>query len=69
MTPRRLTLALVGVGLVLLLHPHAAQAWTPGTHIYLGQTMLGDSHFARDFGVAASRGDALALRILDLTGR
>ncbi|HJP57461.1 MAG TPA: zinc dependent phospholipase C family protein [Gemmatimonadales bacterium] len=40
MTPRRLTLALVGVGLVLLLHPHAAQAWTPGTHIYLGQTML-----------------------------
>jgi len=40
MTGRRLALAFIGVGLVALALPHAAYAWTPGTHIYLGQTML-----------------------------
>jgi hypothetical protein len=28
------------VGLWSLLHPGAAHAWTPGTHIYLGETIL-----------------------------
>lgn len=44
MTVRRLALALLGVGLVTLAWPHAAYAWTPGTHIYLGQTMLANLH-------------------------
>jgi hypothetical protein len=44
MTARRLALALLGVGLVTLAWPHAAYAWTPGTHIYLGQTMLANLH-------------------------
>jgi Zinc dependent phospholipase C len=37
----RLALAFVGVGLVLLALPSAAHAWTPGTHIYLGESVLG----------------------------
>ena len=36
----RLALAFVGVGLVLLLAPESAHAWTPGTHIYLGESIL-----------------------------
>jgi hypothetical protein len=40
MTLARLALALAGVGLVLLILPHAAHAWTPGTHIYLGESVL-----------------------------
>ncbi|HET7427458.1 MAG TPA: zinc dependent phospholipase C family protein [Gemmatimonadales bacterium] len=36
----RLTLAFAAVGLVLLALPDAAHAWTPGTHIYLGETVL-----------------------------
>jgi hypothetical protein len=36
----KVALALVGVGLVLLVLPDAAHAWTPGTHIYLGETVL-----------------------------
>jgi hypothetical protein len=40
MTVVRLALAFAGVGLVLLILPHAAHAWTPGTHIYLGETVL-----------------------------
>jgi hypothetical protein len=39
-TPRRLALALVLVGLALLLLPQPLHAWTPGTHIYLGETVL-----------------------------
>jgi len=38
----RLALAFAGVGLVLLALPHAAHAWTPGTHIYLGESVLGN---------------------------
>jgi Zinc dependent phospholipase C len=38
----RLALAFAGVGLVLLALPHAAFAWTPGTHIYLGESVLGN---------------------------
>jgi Zinc dependent phospholipase C len=38
----RLALALAGVGLVLLAVPHSAYAWTPGTHIYLGESILGN---------------------------
>jgi glucokinase len=34
-----------------------------------GPTLLGESPSARDVGEAAGRGDALALRILDITGR
>ncbi|HEX3276476.1 MAG TPA: zinc dependent phospholipase C family protein [Gemmatimonadales bacterium] len=41
MRPARLALALVGVGLVLLALPDSAHAWTPGTHIYLGESVLG----------------------------
>jgi hypothetical protein len=40
MTFARLALAFAGVGLVLLVLPEAAHAWTPGTHIYLGETVL-----------------------------
>jgi hypothetical protein len=36
----RLALALLGVGLVCLLLPEQAHAWTPGTHIYLGESVL-----------------------------
>ncbi len=36
----RVALALVGVALVWLAFPDAAHAWTPGTHIYLGETVL-----------------------------
>src|SRR4026207_2406193 len=40
MRPSRLALALLSVGLVMLLVPTAAHAWTPGTHIYLGESVL-----------------------------
>ena len=40
MTFTRLALAVVGVGIVLLLIPEQAFAWTPGTHIYLGESVL-----------------------------
>jgi hypothetical protein len=36
----RLALALLCVGLVLLVVPHQAYAWTPGTHIYLAESVL-----------------------------
>ncbi|MBA2628338.1 MAG: zinc dependent phospholipase C family protein [Gemmatimonadales bacterium] len=40
MNAGRLALALAGVGLVLCCLPHHAYAWTPGTHIYLGESIL-----------------------------
>ena len=40
MTLPRLALAFAGVGLVLLARPEFAHAWTPGTHIYLGESVL-----------------------------
>jgi zinc dependent phospholipase C len=40
MTLPRLALAVLGVGLVFLVVPHQAHAWTPGTHIYLGESVL-----------------------------
>jgi len=40
MRTARLALAFAGVGLVLLALPDALYAWTPGTHIYLGETVL-----------------------------
>jgi Zinc dependent phospholipase C len=40
MTLPRLALAFAGVGLMLLLLPSEAHAWTPGTHIYLGESVL-----------------------------
>ena len=36
----RLALAVVGVGIVLLMLPEQVHAWTPGTHIYLGESVL-----------------------------
>src|SRR6476620_10374622 len=42
MTFQRLSLARAGVGLFWLLIPPAAHAWTPGTHIYLGESVLGN---------------------------
>jgi hypothetical protein len=39
-TGRRLALALLGVIAVGLIHPLPAHAWTPGTHIYLGESVL-----------------------------
>jgi Zinc dependent phospholipase C len=39
-TPARLTGAVAIVGLLYLLAPEAAHAWTPGTHIYLGESVL-----------------------------
>jgi Zinc dependent phospholipase C len=40
MSLARFALAFAGVGLVMLLLPHPAHAWTPGTHIYLGESVL-----------------------------
>ncbi|HEX6434984.1 MAG TPA: zinc dependent phospholipase C family protein [Gemmatimonadales bacterium] len=40
MTLPRFSLALASVGLLLLLLPTEAHAWTPGTHIYLGESIL-----------------------------
>ncbi len=40
MTFPRLALALLGVGVVVLVLPEQAHAWTPGTHIYLGESVL-----------------------------
>ncbi len=40
MTLARLALAFVGVGFILLALPDSAHAWTPGTHIYLGESVL-----------------------------
>ncbi len=45
MTLVRLTLALAGVGLCFLIAPHAAHAWTPGTHIYLGESVLANLQY------------------------
>ncbi len=40
MTLRRLGVALVVAAVWALVHPAAAHAWTPGTHIFLGETIL-----------------------------
>jgi hypothetical protein len=40
MTPARLLGAVVIVGLFFLIVPGTAHAWTPGTHIYLGESVL-----------------------------
>ena len=37
-------LALRGVGLVAVCFPESAHAWTPGTHIYLGESVLANLH-------------------------
>ena len=44
MTGSRLAAALILVGLWILIHPALAHAWTPGTHIYLGETILANLH-------------------------
>ena len=44
MTAARLALASAGVGLVLMLLPAEVHAWTPGTHIFLGQSVLANLH-------------------------
>ena len=40
MTPARLAGAVIVVGLFFLIAPESAHAWTPGTHIYLGESVL-----------------------------
>ncbi len=40
MTAARLAGALIVVGLFVLIAPESAHAWTPGTHIYLGESVL-----------------------------
>lgn len=40
MTPLRVLAALAAVACWALLHPSDALAWTPGTHIFLGETIL-----------------------------
>jgi len=45
MTLGRLALAVLGVGLVLLMAPACAHAWTPGTHIYLAESVLGNLQY------------------------
>jgi hypothetical protein len=45
MTFGRLALAITGVGLVLLAVPACAHAWTPGTHIYLAESVLGNLQY------------------------
>jgi len=39
-TFRRLLGSLVIVGIALLVLPEPAWAWTPGTHVYLGESLL-----------------------------
>jgi hypothetical protein len=41
----RLALALCGVGLIFLVLPEPAHAWTPGTHIYLAESVLANLQF------------------------
>src|ERR1044071_360867 len=41
---RRLAVALVLAGLWALAHPAAAYAWSPGTHVFLGETILANLH-------------------------
>jgi len=36
----KITLAMVAVGVLVLIFPTDAHAWTPGTHIFLGETVL-----------------------------
>lgn len=40
MSAGRVALAVVVVGVVLLVFPEAAHAWSPGTHIFLGESIL-----------------------------
>jgi hypothetical protein len=40
MRPARLAGAVIVVGLFFLIAPESAHAWTPGTHIYLGESVL-----------------------------
>ena len=44
MTLRRLLGAVALVGLAFLVLPDPALAWTPGTHVYLGETILANLH-------------------------
>ena len=44
MTFRRAALVLVIAGLALLVFPDPAWAWTPGTHIWVGETILANLH-------------------------
>ncbi|HXE57011.1 MAG TPA: zinc dependent phospholipase C family protein [Gemmatimonadales bacterium] len=44
MTPFRLAAAVVVVGALWLLAPESLHAWTPGTHIYLGEAVLTNAH-------------------------
>jgi hypothetical protein len=39
-TAARLAVAVTVVGLLCLIAPESAHAWTPGTHIYLGESVL-----------------------------
>lgn len=44
MTPARVFGALLAIALWAICDPIAALAWTPGTHIYLGETILANLH-------------------------
>jgi hypothetical protein len=44
LTGGKILAALLLVGLWILLHPALAHAWTPGTHIYLGESVLANLH-------------------------
>ena len=44
LTGSRIAAAIVLVGLWILIHPSLAHAWTPGTHIYLSETILANLH-------------------------
>jgi hypothetical protein len=44
MTPGRALAALLVIALWAICDPIAAWAWTPGTHIYLGETILANLH-------------------------
>jgi len=44
MTPARVAAALLLIALWAICDPIAAHAWTPGTHIFLGETILANLH-------------------------
>lgn len=45
----KVAVALVVVGLLFALHPQAAWAWTPGTHVVLGERILGSLDLVPQF--------------------
>lgn len=55
MTSRSIAIAVTGAILAIALLPHAAHAWTPGTHIFLGESVLANLSRVPDWVAALLR--------------